>query len=118
MPRDWESRFRDFLRSRVPEQYWDRIGEFMGFISELVAKLDGEGGVARVRYARSLNVLLRDFDGGVSDRAKLNAFYAFLVFRGYASAYAILRSGLVAGGESIYTWLRLYRDLMGSVGQP
>ena len=116
MPRDWESRFRDFLRSRVPEQYWGRIDEFMGFISELVARLNNEGG--GVRYARSLNVLLRDFDGGVGDRAKLNAFYAFLVFKGYASAYAMLRSGFVAGGESIYTWLRLYRDLMSGVGQP
>ena len=112
MPRDWETRFRDFLRSRVPEQYWGRIDEFMGFISELVARLNTESGEVRVRHARSLNVLLSEFDDSVGDRAKLNAFYAFLVFKGYASAYSLLKSGLVAGGESIYTWLRLYRDLM------
>ncbi|WP_243678259.1 hypothetical protein [Vulcanisaeta distributa] len=69
----------------------------------------------------TLRMLLSDFgsDAG-GDRAKLNAFYAFLVFRGgYATAYRVLRDRLVAGGgESIYTWLRLYRELLGHKPQP
>ena len=100
--------------SRVPGQYWDRIDEFMGFISELVARVNAESGVVRVRHARTLNVLLRDFDGGVGDRAKLNAFLAFLIFRGYATRGELVRSGL-AVSDAIYTWLKYYRELLGLV---
>ena len=116
MPRDWESRFREFLRSRVPGQYWGRIDEFMSFISELVSRVNAESGDARVRHARTLNVLLRDFDGSVGDRAKLNAFLAFLVLKGYAAIGELDKAGLAVSG-SIYIWLRFYRELLG-VAQP
>ncbi len=42
----------------------------------------------------------------------MNAFYAYLVHRGgYITAYKAMREKLVAGGESLYTWLRMYRAL-------
>ncbi len=82
MPRDWESKYRDYLRSRVPSEYLGLIDEFMNFISDLVAKWRVEDGVNRLRHARTLRMLLSDFNSDAGDRAKLNAFYAFLVFRG------------------------------------
>ncbi|GAB6947463.1 hypothetical protein JCM16161A_15930 [Vulcanisaeta sp. JCM 16161] len=112
MPRDWETRYREYLRSMVPSDYLGFIDEFMSFISELVAGWNREEGEVRVRHAHTLRMLLSDFGSDAGDRAKLNAFYAFLVFRGYTTAYRVLRDRLVAGGESIYTWLRLYRELM------
>ncbi|WP_243675662.1 hypothetical protein [Vulcanisaeta distributa] len=46
-------------------------------------------------------------------KAKLNSYYAYLVYKGYVSAYRLMKDKYVAGGESIYTWLRAYRKILG-----
>jgi len=43
----------------------------------------------------------------------LNSYYAYLVYKGYVTAYRLMRDKYVAGGESLYTWLRMYRKIMG-----
>ena len=41
----------------------------------------------------------------------VNMFAAYLVHRGLATQYWLIKNKLVAGGESIATWLRLLRKL-------
>jgi len=50
----------------------------------------------------------------LGDRDVANViFEAYLVYKGYVTAYRLMRDKYVAGGESLYTWLRMYRKIMG-----
>lgn len=68
----------------------------------------------RSRYAIHIAYLCTDSTRPNVVKAKKNAFCAFLVYRGYVSAYRLIKERVVAGAESVYTWLRLYEQLLGS----
>ncbi|MHB9301908.1 hypothetical protein [Thermofilum pendens] len=104
-------RYIDFLFVSIPPEYRKFLDEYASFIDELRRRVEGSEELSG-KYSVSL-AYLKSRSPGNAERAKLNAFYAFLVYRGYVSAYKIMKSKLVAGAESLYTWLRIYREVMG-----
>jgi len=62
-------------------------------------------------FALAINILVTDSKESNAVWAKLNSYYAYLVHIGYASPYRLIRGHCVAGAESIYTWVRIYRVL-------
>ena len=101
------------ILDRVPEPLREYVFEFADFLNNLVEKFLKLPPESIERHAYRMTLLCCDSDRKNVVRAKLNAFYAFLVYRGYFSTYKLLKSKLVSGGESIYTWLRMYREILG-----
>ena len=98
--------------SNVPGEYQAWLGEFEEFLSLLVRRLfiSGLNGTAGRGDLYRLGLLLHG-ESKEAVRARVNAYYAFLVHRGYITVTEALRH--VAGAESLYTWLRFYRRLIG-----
>ena len=109
---DWKDKFKDVLKKNVKSPYDIHIEEFMKFIDELYEKWWNADIKLRGKYAYNMNLLMALSDKTNVIKAKLNAYYAYLVYRGYTSAYKLMKNKVVAGGESIYTWLRMYRELL------
>ena len=114
---NWQEYYLSVLMVGVREPFRDEAlyQEFLNFLLELEDRW--WHGDPRLREAYAYNVAVLEAVSNKNNviRAKLNAFYAFLVFRGYVSAYRMMRDKYVAGGESIYTWLRMYKRLMSVV---
>ncbi len=108
----WDREFmRDVLSKVVHEDYRSRIDEFLDFVDALVNKWWNSRLDIREKYAYAMNVLLAKSTKNNVINAKKNAYYAYLVYKGYWSAYWFMRRRLVAGGESLYTWIRLYTEI-------
>jgi hypothetical protein len=109
---EWKSALKDVLEKNIREEYRDKINEYIDFLSMLIDKWWYGDENKREKYAYHFALLLAVSDRFNTVRAKINSFYAYLVYRGYVSAYRLMKDKCVAGGESIYTWLRMYRDLL------
>lgn len=108
---NWKEHYLGILQKHVREPYNDpnTFLEFIDYLEKLEAAWwHGDPGM-REKYAYNFAVLFALSEKNNVVKAKVNAYYAYLVFRGYTSAYRLMKDKYVAGGESIYTWLRMYR---------
>ncbi len=110
--KDWKEYIREILTKNVKQPYDSHIDEFIGFLDKLVSAWDSSNTSKKEKYAYHIALLQATSNRTNVIRAKLNAYYAYLVYKKYTSAYRLMKSKVVAGGESIYTWLRLYRDIL------
>jgi len=101
----------DVLRGSVKAPYDSYISEFIDQLAVMMEKLNNSDAETRNKFRYGLSILTSPSNKPNIIRAKINAYYAYLVYRGYVSAYSVLKSKLVAGGESLYTWIRMYRSL-------
>ena len=86
--------------------------DFISFLERLLEKWRQSKPYLREKYAYNIALLTSKKARGNTLRARYNAFIAYLVHRKVITSYeAIYVYRLVPGGESIYTWLRMYRDL-------
>ncbi|KUO80686.1 MAG: hypothetical protein RXN89_04105 [Vulcanisaeta sp.] len=111
--RTWKDELRDVLTKYVRDPFKDRIDEYLGFLDTLYDKWWNGDVKTREYYAYHMALLMAKSDKPNVIKAKLNSYYAYLVYRGYVSAYRLMKDKYVAGGESIYTWLRMYRKVIG-----
>ncbi len=65
----------------------------------------------KAKYAYNMTVLFTISNNQSFRVGKYNAFIAYCIYRGYTTAYMAMKFRLVSGGESVYTWLRMYRAL-------
>ncbi|NPA22939.1 MAG: hypothetical protein GXO23_01385 [Crenarchaeota archaeon] len=112
--KNWREHFKEILIKNVRQPYDSHIDEFINFLDKLIRTWDMSDENVKSRYAYHITLLQALSNRTNVIRAKLNAYYAYLVFRKHASAYKLMKSKVVAGGESLYTWLRMYRDVMKS----
>ena len=90
------------------------IPEFIEFVKKILDKFENANPEIKKKYATRIMYLITDGSDIISTKAKLNAYYAFLVFRGYVSAYRLVKEDVVPGYGSIYEWLKMYRELTGN----
>jgi len=112
-PEPWKNELRDVLLERVKDPYKDKINEYIEFLDTLYDRWWNGDVKTREYYAYHMALLMAKSDKPNVIRAKLNSYYAYLVYKGYVTAYRLMRDKYVAGGESLYTWLRMYRKIMG-----
>jgi len=108
----WLDLIREILKKHVREPFDRYIDEFIEFLDRLYVTWNNSDRGLKEKYAYHMALLQANSTKINVVRARVNAFYAYLVFKGYVSAYRLLKDKVVAGGESIYTWLRLYRELV------
>jgi hypothetical protein len=108
---EYEKAVLEVLRGSVKAPYDAYISEFIDQLMVMVEKLNNSDVETRNKFRYGLSILTSPNSKPNIIRAKINAYYAYLVYRGYTSAYNILKNKLVAGGESLYTWIRMYRSL-------
>ncbi len=108
----WLDLVREILKKNVREPFEKYVDEFVEFLDRLYVIWNNSDKRLKEKYAYHMAILQANSTKVNIVRARLNAFYAYLVFRGYVSAYRLLKDKIVAGGESLYTWLRLYRELV------
>ena len=101
-------RIEETVRGKVPVEYQAWLGEFEKFLRRLWREVRDRSGRFRLG-------LIINGDTEVAERARLNAYIAYLVHMGYINTTEALRH--VAGGESLYTWLRFYRQVNGAHAQ-
>lgn len=99
------------LRSFVKQPYDAYIEEFISQLPKIVEKLNNSDSETRNKFRYNISILTSPSSKPNILRAKVNAYYAYLVYRGYYTAYSMIKNKLVAGGESLYTWIRMYRSL-------
>ncbi len=109
----WKDKIADVLRRNVKSPYDQHISEYIEFLERLYRVWSSSSESIKRKYRYHMSLLAADSSKENIVRAKLNSFYAYLVYRGHVSAYRLMRSKLVAGGESVYTWLRMYREILG-----
>jgi len=109
----WKDELKDVLTKYVKDPFKDKIDEYLEFLDPLMDRWWNGDVKTREYYAYHMALLKARSDKNNVIKAKLNSYYAYLVYRGYVSAYRLMRDKYVAGGESIYTWLRMYRKIMG-----
>jgi len=88
------------------------VNELKNFFKELHEKWDKAPKEVKNRYAFNITYLCTKSDKKNVCRAKRNAVCAFIVFKGYTSVYNMIKKNEVAGAESIYTWIRMYRKIL------
>jgi hypothetical protein len=105
-----------FTETSIAKAYREEVAKFEKWLKEtglalltLRAREAAEKGnpVARDYPLEYIKGLIRR--GQV--KILVNMFAAYLVHRGLATQYWLIKNKLVAGGESIATWLRLLRKL-------
>lgn len=107
----YEDYVRSILKAHIKPPYDIYIDEFVNALKGIEDRLNNSDAEVRNRYRYNLSLLMSKSSKPNIIRAKVNAYYAYLVYRGYVTAYSILKGKLVAGGESLYTWIRMYRSL-------
>jgi len=111
--RGWKTVLSEILDANVKDNFKKHISEFIEFVERLYNVWWNGDPEVRNYYAYHMALLMADSKKTNVVKAKTNSFYAYLVYKGYVSAYRLMKDKYVAGGESIYTWLRMYRKLMG-----
>lgn len=105
-----------FSETDIARKFQTELGAFREWLQEMGPKLL----LARARDAAQRgNPVARDYSVDYAmgmlkrgaERVLVNMFAAWLVERGKVSQYYLIRNKLVAGGESIATWLRVLRNL-------
>ncbi|WP_148682333.1 hypothetical protein [Pyrobaculum neutrophilum] len=105
-----------FENSDIAKAYRGEVDKFERWVREVGTRLIA----LRVREAAERgNPVARDYPEeyakGLIRRGQgkvlVNMFAAYLVQRGLATQYWLIKNKFVAGGESIATWLRLLRKL-------
>jgi len=109
----WKDELRDVLLGHVKDPYKNKINEYIEFLDALMDRWWNGDVKTREYYAYHMALLMAKSDKFNVIRAKLNSYYTYLVYKGYVTAYRLMRDKYVAGGESLYTWLRMYRKIMG-----
>ncbi|GEM_PF-546385 len=109
--KNWKENIRELLKNTIRHPYNNYLEEFVNFLEKLCETWQKCPQEIKEKYAYHLALLQADSNKLNVIRAKINAYYAYLVFKGYTTVYRLIRNKFVAGGESIYTWLRLYRDI-------
>ncbi len=110
--KDWKVNVEDTLKKSVKSPYDQYVQEFMKFLEDLDEKWWSSDESTRNKFAYHMALLKADSNKTNVVRAKINSYYAYLVYKGYVSAYKLMKNKVVAGGESIYTWLRMYREIL------
>ncbi|MEZ0319280.1 MAG: hypothetical protein ABWK05_04700 [Pyrobaculum sp.] len=114
--RELEHYWRHFLDSDIAKAYRKEVETFKEWLRNVGVRLLA----LRAREAAERgNPVARDYPEqyvkGLVKRGQakilVNMFAAYLVERGVATQYWLIRKKYVAGGESIATWLRLIRKL-------
>jgi hypothetical protein len=105
-----------FIETSIAKAYREEVAKFEKWLKEaglalltLRAREAAEKGnpVARDYPLEYIKGLIRR--GQV--KILVNMFAAYLVYRGLATQYWLIKNKFVAGGESIATWLRLLKKL-------
>lgn len=105
-----------FLDSTIAKKYEKEVAKFEKWLKDVGGKLLAQ----RAKEAAERgNPVARDYPTqyitGLIRRGQakilVNMFAAYLVQRGKATQYFLIKNKYVAGGESIATWLRLLRKL-------
>ncbi len=112
--RELMQHWRHFVDTDIAKAYRDEVAKFERWVREM-----GLGLLAlRAREAAEKgNPVARDYPSeyikGLIRRGQakilVNMFAAYLVHRGLATQYWLIKNKFVAGGESIATWLRLLK---------
>ncbi|MEM1598047.1 MAG: hypothetical protein QW598_05555 [Pyrobaculum sp.] len=114
--KELELYWRHFLDSDIAKAYCKEVEAFKEWLRDVGVRLLA----LRAREAAERgNPVARDYPEqyvrGLVRRGQskvlVNMFAAYLVMRGLATQYWLIRKKYVAGGESIATWLRLLRKL-------
>jgi hypothetical protein len=103
----WEDVVKEVLEKKVDEAFRDKIDEFIEFLWDLLMNLAKD----RSKYAYHMWLLITSSDSLEAIGAKVNAFYAFLVYKGYVPPYKLQKEKYLRGNT--YTWIRLYREVFG-----
>ena len=106
---------KEILMRHVDEKYRQEylIDEYLKFLREVINRWEKSPKEIKDRYAYNVAILLADSIKSNVVRAKVNSYYAYLVFRGFAKVGKLVKiDKVVPGVESIYTWLRMYRLIM------
>jgi hypothetical protein len=109
----YKDRLREVLEEHVREPFKDKINEYLGFLDVLFDRWWNGDEEVRGKYAYHVTLLTASSSKPLVIRAKVNSYYAYLVYRGYVTAYSLMRDKYVAGAESLYSWLRMYRAVLG-----
>jgi hypothetical protein len=109
----YKDRLREVLLNNVREPFKGKIDEYLEFLDNLFDRWWNGDEEVREKYAYHVAILTANSDKHLVVRAKLNSYYAYLAYRGYASVYRLVRGKYVAGAESLYSWLRMYRAVLG-----
>jgi hypothetical protein len=108
--------WRRFIETDIAKAYREEVTKFEKWLKEtgltlltLRARESAEKGnpVARDYPLEYIKGLIRRGQ----TKILVNMFAAYLVYRGLATQYWLIKNKFVAGGESIATWLRLLRKL-------
>ena len=107
----WVDYYRSVLMENVREPFRDEelINEFLEFLGQLFDRWRRGEQKLKEKYAYNVALLRASSKNDLVIRAKLNAYYAYLVHMGYTTAYTLMKGRYVAGAESLYTWIRMYR---------
>jgi uncharacterized membrane protein len=108
-----------FLGSEIAREFRDELDKFEAWLKEVGVKLLA---LRAKEAAEKGNPVARDYPSeyikGLVRRGQakvlVNMFAAYLVKKGAVSQYRLIKGKLVAGGESIATWLRLLRKMEAS----
>jgi len=93
-------RLRDELLRFVDEPLRAWVDEYLAFLDGFIRCLD----------PRHRELLLCDSDEPHVVRARVNSYYAYLIHRGYVTAYELLKNGHIRGYGAVYKWLRVFRN--------
>jgi hypothetical protein len=93
-------RLRDELLRFVDEPLRAWVDEYLVFLDGFIRCLD----------SRHRELLLCDSDEPGVVRARVNSYYAYLIHRGYVTAYELLKNGHIRGYGAVYKWLRVFRN--------
>lgn len=109
--KDWKSNIKQILKENITKPYEVHIENFLNFLERLYKAWEQSPQEVKEKYAYHIALLKAVSNKLNVIRAKINAYYAYLVYRGYVTVYKLVKDRIIAGCESVYTWLRLYRDL-------
>lgn len=87
------------------------LNELTNFFKLLYEKWWNSEPSIRSRYALNISYLCAKSTKDYVYKAKKNAICAYCVLKRYISAYTFVKNKVVAGAESIYTWMRMYKAL-------
>jgi len=99
------------IQQHVNPEYHKWLDEYIMYILDLYYIWENAPGPVKQKYAFHF-ALLRAYSPKPNViKAKVNSYYGFLAHKKYVPATRIVKQKLVAGSESIYTWIRMYREL-------
>jgi len=111
LPRDYIDKVFYNVVAKKGRGFEDFLNELKAFFKKLYEKWRNAKVEIRERFALAFAYLTTKSSKFYVLHAKRNAIAAYLVYNGYDTAYSLIKQGFVAGAESIYTWIRIYKTL-------